>query len=317
MRTVGLLLVALVGLLPAVVYGHGEHGEELQVSGSVDTPRQGEEVAAGKPLVVRGWVHAHPDYKHVEVWLNRNKKTAWQAKSRMLRADVAKAVPAVKGDKNTGFHCEIPAEHMKVGEHTVLIGLRMPDGSLEGDRTVKVKAVAREHFRGQLDVPADDAVLQNDPMDVSGWVLAETGITGVRLLVDGKVMGDCEYGLPRKDVAAAYPGEEGAGMSGFHFRLNPEAVSKGEHSVVVAAKTGQGMVISMGPKRIYRLPKAPVRKAAVDPLAAEESKGEVDGHKPPDDHSHWHAEDWGLAAVVLALLLGGGWYLRKHGSSKQ
>ena len=71
-----------------------------------------------------------------------------------------------------------------------------------------------------LESPAPDAVTQGH-IDVSGWALKEgVGVARVLMTLDGRVVGEASYGLPRQDVLEYWrmaPGDAGVG---FHGRID-------------------------------------------------------------------------------------------------
>ncbi len=75
---------------------------------------------------------------------------------------------------------------------------------------------------------------------VRGWAINESGISEVRVYVNGTDKGKITYGTSRPDVNAAYPGYPSGNNSGYESTINISDIAEGkvEIKVVVTAKDG-------------------------------------------------------------------------------
>ncbi|MBL8751329.1 MAG: radical SAM protein [Planctomycetes bacterium] len=78
-------------------------------------------------------------------------------------------------------------------------------------------------------------------LEIAGWAIDRHGVAMVELLLDGAHLGFAEHGHARPDVAAAHPGYQGNGESGFRF-VCPEPIPAGDHRVSVRVHSRAGHV---------------------------------------------------------------------------
>lgn len=83
-------------------------------------------------------------------------------------------------------------------------------------------------------------------LPLAGWALDDGGIRAVDIYVDGVIAGRSQYGLSRPDVAATFPGFEGAEHSGFGLILDTTHYLNGVHSVSAEAISQQGERRTLG-----------------------------------------------------------------------
>jgi hypothetical protein len=83
---------------------------------------------------------------------------------------------------------------------------------------------------GAIDGPADDAEVAPGSL-VFGWALDDSGLAAVRVATELGPAGDAALGLPRRDVAKAYPDYDTPGGAGFSFPV--PALPPGPHRIVV------------------------------------------------------------------------------------
>lgn len=104
-----------------------------------------------------------------------------------------------------------------------------------------VAATLGEPF-GFVDGNLDGGVLgASGILSLVGWALDDDGVQRVDIVVDGRVVGQAEYGRSRPDVATFFPGFPGAAFSGWFFNLNTTQFTNGEHvvSARVWSQTGE------------------------------------------------------------------------------
>ncbi|HTM50995.1 MAG TPA: Ig-like domain-containing protein [Bryobacteraceae bacterium] len=92
---------------------------------------------------------------------------------------------------------------------------------------------------GGVNRPAGGQKLQG-AVEVIGWALADSGIESVSLYVDRAFHAKASIGLPRADVAAAYPKATGGAESGWRATLDTTTFSSGWHELTVQAVSKAG-----------------------------------------------------------------------------
>lgn len=75
---------------------------------------------------------------------------------------------------------------------------------------------------------------------IAGWALARSGVAAVAVSVDGAPFGTASYGIPRRDIAEAFPGWAGAGDSGFSLVVGAGVLAPGRHLVGVELQARSG-----------------------------------------------------------------------------
>src|SRR5688572_25465451 len=90
---------------------------------------------------------------------------------------------------------------------------------------------------------------------LEGWALGPNGPCTVDVLVDGHVVGRATTGIPRPDVAAAYPGARGGDVAGFVYAFKAEDFgrSAGERAHVVVRFANASLTHDSEPVAIPRL----------------------------------------------------------------
>jgi ADP-heptose:LPS heptosyltransferase/GT2 family glycosyltransferase len=117
-------------------------------------------------------------------------------------------------------------------------------------------------------------------LTIDGWVLCDSGVAGIDVLMDGSSAGEAHYGLVRQDVARAFPAREDAVRCGFAFHCPPRLLRPGRHMAELRVRTRDDEVLTRsiafevreteeagrGPAIRIRVPTAEVNdlKAALD-----------------------------------------------------
>ena len=177
-----------------------------------------------------------------------------------------------------GFSTSFLASNYSAGAHTLGIQVTYSnsDVAVLGTRTVTVDATINQAPIGALDNPGDPAVYGTQSyvsgvFPVVGWALDANGIrqrvspagcTGapsptcqvladIEVMVDGAVVGQTNYPLPRPDVANAHPDVAGAFQSGFQMNLDTtQRAPNGAHTISVRAWDTQGLSTVLGSRDV-------------------------------------------------------------------
>lgn len=89
------------------------------------------------------------------------------------------------------------------------------------------------------DVPQPNGQVRGT-IDVAGWAFDNVAVSKVEVLVDGFLTGAATYGLPRPDVATAYPGAPS--NIGFQYSLDTTRYTNGPHLLQVKVTDASGNV---------------------------------------------------------------------------
>ncbi|BCW93110.1 MAG: hypothetical protein ACOY7U_10855 [Acidobacteriota bacterium] len=195
------------------------------------------------------------------------------------REDLRRKYPGFFGDAGPaepGFRGSFLASALSNGEHTLAIevtfaGTTAPGGepakAILGARTIVVDNTRNQPPLGDLDNPGDPftggmQVYLSGIYPITGWALDDRGIrqtTGadgkvradIEVLVDGQVVGQAMYPLPRPDIANAYPDVPGSGSSGFQLNLDTTRFANGMHRVAVRAWDTSGESRVLAEREVY------------------------------------------------------------------
>lgn len=101
---------------------------------------------------------------------------------------------------------------------------------------------------GFLDTPPAGSTVSG-MVKVRGWILDTSGVSKVEVLVDGKVVGQAQYGLSRPDVYNVFPDYQNAN-SGYEFNFDTRSLTNGQHTISVKATSKTGSTLSLQGKTV-------------------------------------------------------------------
>ena len=197
------------------------------------------------------------------------------------RIDVRRRYPRFLGEDfpyDPGFVTSFLASNYSAGPHTLAIRVTYSNSDVEdlGLRTITVDLTTTQAPIGAIDSPRDPDVYGYQDyiagvFPVVGWALDAAGIrqrvspTGcnpaldgtckiladVEVMLDGAVVGQAVYPLPRPDVANAHPDVVGAFKSGFQLALDSSKFTDGGHVISVRVWNTQGMSTVLGSRHVW------------------------------------------------------------------
>jgi SAM-dependent methyltransferase len=206
-----------------------------------DEPAEGADVGFG--TVVSGWAFSPAGVRGVSVWLDGQR--VGDAELGLERPDVAREHPEWSGAERSGFRCRFETTLTPPLPRTAGLAVVAEDG--EGRRVEErrmVQAVEESPpppMAGSLDIPmvrqpqdpASEAGWAS-PLVVYGWAVDTEGVDRIDVLLDGQVVAQAEYGLPREDVEVlqrAYRRLGLANRSGWLAVIPTEGFGPGQHTV--------------------------------------------------------------------------------------
>jgi N-acetylmuramoyl-L-alanine amidase len=176
----------------------------------------------GGTLHVRGWALTLAATQSVEVRLGGH--SLGLAHTLLSREDVGAAHPDYPHAGTAGFalRCEVPAA--LAGERQASAIVTDANGRTRAASVALTGAAAAAPDPGALGPGAlapMRATLEEARIDaggvlrVRGWAVSLAPVRRVRVYLDDKPLGTATLGLPREDVALAFPGYPDAGHAGF------------------------------------------------------------------------------------------------------
>ena len=214
--------------------------ESLPTVGRIDEPADGAAVTS-KTMTVRGWALAGSGVKEVRVLVDGKLKAT--TNTGLSRPDIGNAYPKYSNASNAGFQVNVDISDIANGTKTITAEVVGNDGSvhkLTRNIKVNVPVITNSTTLGRIDEPVANENHYKSTIKVRGWAINESGISEVRVYVNGTDKGKITYGTSRPDVNAAYPGYPSGNNSGYESTINISDIAEGkvEIKVVVTAKDG-------------------------------------------------------------------------------
>jgi beta-N-acetylglucosaminidase len=128
---------------------------------------------------------------------------------------------------------------------------------------------------GYIDVPTYGSTIKGE-INVSGWFLDGSGVSKIEVMVDGKGMGEAQYGNPRVDVNKAFPSYQNEN-SGYKFALDTKKLTNGQHSLLVR-ETGKNGTTKDLDRLLVNVQNLPVIGSLDTPSNGSSIKDEIDVH---------------------------------------
>ena len=249
-----LALVAAVSLVLAA-------GAVAQPIGAIDSPTEGQTVSG--VVRVSGFVLDMNAVQSIEVLVDGVAVNS--AQLYLPRIDVLQLFPTYAGSPTAqpGFITSFLAGNYANGPHTVAI--RVTESASQAQTIVasvgvNVDNTANQAPFGYVDIPSPVGLTgANGSFPVYGWALDDVEINHIDIVIDGQevagsvgmgLASTALYGLPRPDVAAAFPDVPGSLNSGFQANINTTALVNGIHILTVWAWDDQGLGRDIGDRTI-------------------------------------------------------------------
>lgn len=266
------VLASCVLAASAVFAGHvtrrGAVQPASQTTFSVDTPVDGATVFG--IVEVRGFLLDTRGVSRITLLIDG--AAVHDADMNQPRSDVRRKYPKYEGEEfpyEPGFVTSFLASNYLAGNHSLSIRVTYSNSDVAelGSRTINVDNTINQSPIGALDNPRDPSVTGTQDYvsgvyPIVGWTLDAEGIrqttaadghilADIEVMVDGRVVGQAFYPLPRPDVANAHPDVAGALNSGFQMNLDTTRFAIGTHTVSVRVWDTEGLNRIIGSREIY------------------------------------------------------------------
>ncbi len=109
--------------------------------------------------------------------------------------------------------------------------------------SVNVQNLPHLPTKGVIDFPTNGSSIAGITT-VRGWYLDGSGVSKIEVFMDGTLIGQAGYGLPRPDVQKVFP-EYYNGNSGFQFAFDTINFTNGQHTLTVKETGKSGAVNSI------------------------------------------------------------------------
>jgi hypothetical protein len=249
-----LALVAAVSLMLAA-------GAVAQPIGAIDSPTEGQTVSG--VVRVSGFVLDMNAVQTIEVLVDGAAVNS--AQLYLPRIDVLQMFPTYAGSPTAqpGFVTSFLAGNYANGPHTVQI--RVTESASQAQTVVASVGVIVDNTVNQapfgyVDIPSPVGLAgANGSFPVYGWAIDDVAVNHIDIVIDGQevagsvgmgLASTALYGLPRPDVAAAFPDVTGSLNSGFQANIDTTALVNGIHILTVWAWDDQGLGRDIGDRTI-------------------------------------------------------------------
>jgi beta-N-acetylglucosaminidase len=265
--------------------------QNLPAIGWMDSPVNGSTIKG--TTNVKGWFIDGSGITKVEVLVDGN--VVGKAQYGLPRADVL-TYHSEYGNSNGGYEFALNTEILSNGSHFVTVRATSLNGStkqLQGV-TVNVQNLINLPGIGRIDEPTASSVVKGSTQ-VRGWFLDGSGVDKVEVLVDGNVIGQAQYGLPRPDVLKAYPEYQNANTE-YLYNLDTKTLTNGDHTITVqgVGKNGKVTVLRSISVSVQNLEHLPTIRYLDSPKAGSTVSGVT-------SVSGWYLDGSGVAKIEVLL----------------
>jgi N-acetylmuramoyl-L-alanine amidase len=233
--------------------------------GALDLPVDGSTVSGY--VRIRGFALDGNSISQIDVYVDgtdeANRVTSLGGiKLEIPRPDVMQAFPSYLGTAagKPGFEASFLASDYADGAHTVYVRVTDVTGCCYflAPRAIIIDSTLNQPPFGALDYPLDQSAPNpSGVLPVVGWALDDSRVDHVDVYVDGLVERQAVMGIPRPDVAAAYPDDPDAIASGFILNIDSTRMANGFHLISAKAVDDQGQQGFLGVRTVQVFGNAP------------------------------------------------------------
>ncbi|WP_413307053.1 Ig-like domain-containing protein [Bacillus sp. 1P10SD] len=218
-------------------------GTTLPPKGYIDAPTYGATLKGQSE--VTGWFLDGNGVSKIEVLVDG--KSMGLADYGIARTDVQKAFPDYQNGKS-GYHFSLNTKNLTNGQHSLSVRETGNNNATNNLNSIINVANSILSPKGYIESPAPGSKI-NGLTNIEGWFLDGSGVSKIEILVDGKIVGDAQYGTARPDVAKAFPDYQEAN-SGYRYSLDTRNLTNGQHSLTVRGTGKNGVLTVLGSQMV-------------------------------------------------------------------
>jgi Bacterial Ig domain len=215
----------------------------------IDAPAAGGTFLAG-PITISGWALDNVSMlgtaiNPASLQVSVDGNVVGNATYGVSRPDVCSVFTGRPGCPNVGFTYQLNSP-LSPGIHTIAVSAADTDATPDaGSAGASINVVSTSAPPSAwIDTPVTGTTLSGTAA-ITGWALDNSAIVGtaiqsVQVKVDGTIVGNAFYGIPRQDVCTSFPGRAGCPNVGYTFALNTSVFSPGNHTIAVSATDTDG-----------------------------------------------------------------------------
>ncbi|WP_419955258.1 Ig-like domain-containing protein [Neobacillus niacini] len=212
----------------------------LDLVGFLDAPANGSVIKGIS--TVRGWFLDDDGIARVDVLVDG--QFAGQANYGLSRTDVQRFYPEYN-NANGGYEFALDTKNYANGTHTITVKATGKNGSTKQfESSVSIQNLDHLATLGFLDSPKAGSTIDGVSL-IRGWYLDGSGVEKIEVFMDGKWIGNAQYGLSRPDVATVLP-EYLNSNAGFQYSLDTKQFTDGAHTLTIkeTGKNGKSHTLS-------------------------------------------------------------------------
>lgn len=153
-----------------------------------------------------------------------------------VRTDVCTVFPGRPGCPNVGWNFLLDTTLLSNGTHTLSITGYSTTHATQSQQFTVSNTTPGNPVTVYIDAPGSLNKVVQGVMQFRGWAIAnDAQIASISLAIDGVPKGVGNYGVPRPDVCAVYPGRPGCPNVGWMLTYNTNLLANGQHTLTVTA----------------------------------------------------------------------------------
>ena len=190
----------------------------------------------GKYLYVQGWILSENGVNSITVYIDN--KEMGQISYGKERKDVNKVYPEYE-NPNCGFSENLDISSINEGKKSFKLVIEYGDGKKE--TITRDISINRKASKMCIDNPKENSY-NSQNVRISGWALADSGVSQVKVYIDGKFYKEAQIGVLREDVYKAYPSYSDKN-SGYFITIPTSELAPGKHTLKVLSVSNDGKTI--------------------------------------------------------------------------
>lgn len=204
----------------------------------IDIPIVNEFVQGNVDIV--GWALNQSGVSKINIYLDD--KFVGETGLSISRPDVIKVFPEYNQEDKVGFKYTLPAASLSEGQHKVTVEVVGKDKSISiKDRYINLK-LSKWNPMTVIDFPYNNLSTASNTIKISGWSANSSGIKDIKILIDGKLVGNTKADKDRLDVQKAYYQYNIPLKTGYVYDIDTSTLKSGNNVLTVEAEGNNGII---------------------------------------------------------------------------